>query len=79
MGFFLKNFISEPLYCIGSLRSRIKLLLALAMAYVFPQWAVKAVFGYINLFAIWFSRKMEYMYRKGGNNAVVEPFWSAFS
>jgi hypothetical protein len=78
MEFFLKNFISEPLYCIGSLRSRIKLLLALAMAYVFPQWAVKAVFGYITLSAIWFSRKKEYMYRKGGSNTVAEPFWSDF-
>jgi len=70
--------MSEPLYCIESLRSRIKLHLALAMAYVFPQWAVKAVFGYINLSAIWFSRKMEYMHRKGGSNRVAEPFWSAF-
>ena len=40
--FSIENLICEPLYCIGSLRSRIKLLLALTMAYVFPRWAVKA-------------------------------------
>ena len=43
MEFSLENLLSEPLYCIGSLRSRIKLLLALLMAYVFPRWAAKTV------------------------------------
>ena len=43
--FFFKNLLSEPLYWIESSNGRTKLRIALTMAYVFPRWAVKAVFN----------------------------------